>query len=418
MRASDTETKLESDGAYSTRTFDWTYDQLGRLTEEKLTSTIPGENYTGDYTYDLAGNRIELMAVAANGTVTETVSTYNARDELVQDVTTVGGSSMTTNDAYDPNGSLISKVTVGGDSYLYTYNVRNELATATISRAEQGHAVQIDADYKYDDAGIRVESDETTTVDGGTPTTQTTLFLIDNNNPTGYSQVLEQLSTVGGAPTISYVAGLAIISQTTASGAAQYLLADAQDSTRLVADVSGAIVARYAYDAYGSALGSSPGVVNPPATDILFGGQRFDPVLAEYYMRARYYDPTTGRFDSRDRIEGLVSQPATLNHYSFALDDPRNLSDPTGLFIGWLGKIVAAYLAKSAISGQLRLATLDLLKVATDALVGIRMDYVLRDAYVQETLHPDALEVKANSWIATSADATFHGVGYTNITPA
>jgi len=331
-RSSATETELESDGTHSTRMFDWTYDQLGRLTEEKLTSTIPGEDYTDDYAYDLAGNRVELKATAADGTVSDTVSHYDARDELTQDVTTVSGSSTatTTNYAYDLNGSLISKITVGGDSYQYTYNVRSQLASATISRTEGTHQVQIDTTYKYDDDGIRVESDQTTTIDGGTPTTQTKLFLIDNNNPTGYSQILEQLSSAGGAPTISYVPGLVILSQTTASGAAQYLLVDGHGSTRLLGDASGAIVARFIYDAYGNLLGVSVGVLNLPATSILYTGQLFDPALLQYYLRARYYDARTGLFTARDAFPGHAADPQTLEKYLYARGDAPNFVDPSG----------------------------------------------------------------------------------------
>lgn len=49
------------------------------------------------------------------------------------------------------------------------------------------------------------------------------------------------------------------------------------------------------------------------------------------YLRARYYDPTLGRFTSLDPVSGAASNPASQNGYNYANNDPINLSDPTGL---------------------------------------------------------------------------------------
>jgi len=47
--------------------------------------------------------------------------------------------------------------------------------------------------------------------------------------------------------------------------------------------------------------------------------------LQQAYLRARYYDPTTGQFLSRDPL--LVFTRAS---YGFTADNPTNRSDPTG----------------------------------------------------------------------------------------
>jgi len=51
------------------------------------------------------------------------------------------------------------------------------------------------------------------------------------------------------------------------------------------------------------------------------------------YLRARYYDPTTGQFLTRDPLEAQTQQP-----YSYANDNPVNNTDPSGLWLGisWL----------------------------------------------------------------------------------
>ena len=46
--------------------------------------------------------------------------------------------------------------------------------------------------------------------------------------------------------------------------------------------------------------------------------------------RARYYNPATGRFLSRDPDEGKIKIPATLHKYLYAGGDPVNRIDPRG----------------------------------------------------------------------------------------
>jgi len=42
---------------------------------------------------------------------------------------------------------------------------------------------------------------------------------------------------------------------------------------------------------------------------------RWDHASGLVNLRARYYDPASGRFTSRDPVAGLISLPATLNGY-------------------------------------------------------------------------------------------------------
>jgi hypothetical protein len=52
--------------------------------------------------------------------------------------------------------------------------------------------------------------------------------------------------------------------------------------------------------------------------------------LGLYYLRARYYNPNTGRFLSRDPEDGNAKVPATLHKYLYVGGDPVNWIDPTG----------------------------------------------------------------------------------------
>jgi RHS repeat-associated protein len=61
-----------------------------------------------------------------------------------------------------------------------------------------------------------------------------------------------------------------------------------------------------------------------------YRGEQFDSDLALYYLRARYYNPATGRFMSRDPDDHSRRNPNELHKYLYAHGDPINAVDPTG----------------------------------------------------------------------------------------
>ena len=56
-----------------------------------------------------------------------------------------------------------------------------------------------------------------------------------------------------------------------------------------------AITDTYDYDAFGNKINST----GTTPKNFLYRGEQYDP-LGLYYLRARYYNPLTGRFMSRD----------------------------------------------------------------------------------------------------------------------
>ena len=48
------------------------------------------------------------------------------------------------------------------------------------------------------------------------------------------------------------------------------------------------------------------------------------------HLRKRTYDPTTGRFLQPDTFDGLITDPATLNRYMYAANNPLKFRDPSG----------------------------------------------------------------------------------------
>ena len=122
-------------------------------------------------------------------------------------------------------------------------------------------------------------------------------------------------------------------------GARFYVYQDALGSIEAITDSTGTVVERYRYDAFGvPTVTDDLGAVtftnattgrpeSPLGNSLWFTGARWDPESGNYHMRARQYEPETGRFVSRDPI-GYVDGP---NPYSFGFSNPTNMTDPLGL---------------------------------------------------------------------------------------
>jgi RHS repeat-associated protein len=97
-----------------------------------------------------------------------------------------------------------------------------------------------------------------------------------------------------------------------------------------------AVIDSYEYDAWGNEFTVSGSTPN----EIVYRGEQFDSDLGLYYLRARYYNPLTGRFMSRDPENGKIKEPATLHKYLYAGGDPVNAIDRTGRELTAYGEIV------------------------------------------------------------------------------
>jgi len=128
------------------------------------------------------------------------------------------------------------------------------------------------------------------------------------------------------------------------------MLYDGHGSVRHLADSTGALIAgqSYNYDAYGNAHGFTPGNV---ATKLLYSGEWHDSTAQQYYLRARWYSPATGRFNRMDPFAGNNQDPQSLHKYLYAHCDPINGTDPSGLFFGFsIGGVVSAIATMFSIS--------------------------------------------------------------------
>jgi len=96
--------------------------------------------------------------------------------------------------------------------------------------------------------------------------------------------------------------------------------ADGLGSIATMTDGSGAPARSYTYDSFGRIVDQTETVSNP----YTYTSREFDSETSLFYYRARYYDPTTGRFLQEDPL-------FTLNLYAYARNNSVNFSDPSGL---------------------------------------------------------------------------------------
>lgn len=103
---------------------------------------------------------------------------------------------------------------------------------------------------------------------------------------------------------------------------------DVQGSTRAVTDSNGQCVKWYEYTDFGETT-----VHEEQASfdnELCYTGGVYDENTGLYYLNARYYNPETGRFISRDTYEGTSEEPSSLHLYLYCANDPVNYVDPSG----------------------------------------------------------------------------------------
>jgi len=149
----------------------------------------------------------------------------------------------------------------------------------------------------------------------------------DGFNPTGLPQVMDEI--VNGAVQRTYAYGLQRIDEiqfVQGAWTPSFYVYDGGGSVRQLANTGQTVTDTYDYDAFGNVVNKTGTTPN----NYLYRGEQYDPDLGLYYLRARYYNPLTDRFLSRDPAPGNIAIPGTLHKYLYAGGDGVNYVDPTG----------------------------------------------------------------------------------------
>ncbi len=287
------------------------YDNALRMTSEAYfdPNNVLIEQIT--YQYDDAGNRVgRTTALGA--------STYNYQTGFR--LTAVDGpGSDDESYSYDSDGNTTA-ISRDGLNLMLTYDSYGHVTGV------QGLAGGATETYTYDAMGRRVG------IANGAGDIRN--FLVAPTLADGLEQPY-LVTDVSGAVQMGYAyVGETPLLRFDASGQPVYYLDDAMGSVIGLANASGQGVASFQYDGFGN-----PRVVTgdsaAPATiggDFRFHGQWLDISTQLYSMRARTYDPQTGRFLSRDPIEMDQFTPEMMNFYIFANSNTHLFRDPSGLF--------------------------------------------------------------------------------------
>jgi RHS repeat-associated protein len=320
---------------------DYFYDRAGRLTLVKwnTTTTVASYVYVGSrldyvqygngvrtkYNYDVAGRFAGLSTKKSSGTG-DTIADYsyefdNLGNHVGENITepypapTTPAASTTTYTfnpennqlsgingapvAHDGDGNVITK---GNKTYVY------DLEDNLKQILENGVSI---ATFEYDAFGNRRMA-----IRNGVQTRYVLDLL-------GMADVLAETDASNNIINY-YIHGLGLVARAKPDGSLHYYHGDFRGSVIAMTDASQTITHKYQYDEYGILLNSQEADANPFRYVGLAG------ILHEAgdltYMRARYYDPTTGRFNSTDPIW-------STNLYPYAGNNPVMGIDPTGEWV-------------------------------------------------------------------------------------
>ncbi len=120
-----------------------------------------------------------------------------------------------------------------------------------------------------------------------------------------------------------------------------YYMYDGRGSVSNLTSQYGYNMVSYKYDEFGNQRESGWSNFNSYG----YNGESYDYITGLQYLRARYYDPATGRFLIQDTVQGDVMNPLTQNLYNYCGNNPLNLIDPSGH--SWEGtNSVISYIAE------------------------------------------------------------------------
>jgi RHS repeat-associated protein len=252
------------------------FDALNRLT-----SAAYPNGAAASYIYDAAGNR---TSSTLNGKTTK--ATYDAAGELT--------SNGTTSYTYDGAGNLLT-----AGSSTFTWDPFGRLSNSTVGGTT--------TEYAYNGDGLRASAKTGSATTPYLWDTQGELPELVDDGANGYLQsegIQEEVRR--------------------STSAATFPLTEALGSVQALTNATGEVAGSTTYDAFGN-------VQSHAGTSSIFGftGQQTDPTGLQY-ARARYLDPSLGRFISPDTVQPSGASSTGYNLYAYVGDNPTSAIDPSG----------------------------------------------------------------------------------------
>ncbi len=313
----------------------FSYDNLNRLTSSSLTGT-------GANLYQLTGNENQSFGYDAIGNLTykSDVGHYTYGSGMTNGgsagvhamISTTG--AINASFGYDDNGNQ-----TGGAGRTTTWSSYNKPVHISKNGAINQFAYGPERQLIYQKEIISSETRETRYIGG----------IYEETIKGGQTEAVHHLTMAGHTiavlktqPTLTNPdETLPVVNST------HYLHQDHLDSVIMITDANGDVIEKNHYDAFGKKRIAIIDAANQPLyaagflpiTDRSFTDHRYLNGQELIHMKGRVYDPTFGRFLSADpHIQSpLMSQ--SLNRYSYVLNNPLSLTDPSGYFFSWLKKL-------------------------------------------------------------------------------
>lgn len=346
-------------------THSYEYDDRGQLITDAVTTVTDGkivENFKTVYTYDGAGNRLTSVKTNEENLLCNIKYTYNDNNQI----TDIEGNCDDDNKykhvvlTYDDNGNLKNTTCNETEKVRdYTYDNENRLkavsenGTLLMAALYDGNGDRVfrldyrkNADYISNKAGT-AENIYYNYASGGIDYDHDMIkdeILIPNNinanssinyELTGY---INDINTEHTQVLMEYGANQSITNvyeygeqrnSATINESKGYYIYDGRGSVSSLAGNSGGNMVSYTYDAYGITSPTANTLNNP----YQYNAEYTDSSTGLQYLRARYYDSSTGRFITKDTELGSTQKPITRNLYTYAGNNPLNITDPSGH--GW-----------------------------------------------------------------------------------
>ena len=188
-------------------------------------------------------------------------------------------------------------------TYKFTWNAADGLVQVNLASDDS-----LVANYKYDSSGRRVYEN----VNG-----QETYFTYEGKS----NRVLAEIDSAGTLKKY-YTWGPEVqLLSFTVDGTTYYTVSNGHGDIIQLTDENGDAVASYTYDAWGNILSEtgSAASLNP----YRYAGYRYDESTGVYYLNARYYNPSLGKFLSSDAV-------FSNNLYVYCYNNPLTYVDPIG----------------------------------------------------------------------------------------
>ncbi|HEY6251223.1 MAG TPA: RHS repeat-associated core domain-containing protein [Candidatus Angelobacter sp.] len=265
------------------------YDELDRLRVAQTNDLTSANTWKLKFTYDRYGNRLSEVPIAGTANM--------PMNEGFVDATTNRLSA--SGYFYDAAGNMI-----GDGLNNYAFDAKNELKSTSPDPGMPGTP----ATFVYDPNGLRVNNNGTTYIyDSATAIAE---------YPNGSS---------ANSPGVEYVYAGSYLVASIAGTTVTYYYGD-HLSTRVQADGTGKVVRTFGQYPFGETWYET----GTPSKWKFTSYERDSSSSGLDYALARFDSSRLGRFVSLDPLSGGISNPQSLNRYSYAMNDPVNFTDPSG----------------------------------------------------------------------------------------